>query len=99
MPCGRCRTILINHILSNIQPTTTYFISKGGRASGAGNHPDAFCHRELADLLDRAGQRGRLEGEPRPRQELRQKLHREGRQGLPHARLPLQVGRVNYIAL
>ena len=37
------------------------------------------------------GERGRLEGELDVGQELRQELHREGGQGLPHARLPLQV--------
>ena len=41
--------------------------------------------------MDVPGERGRLEGEPDVGQELRQELHREGGEGLPHARLPLQV--------
>ena len=45
------------------------------------------------------GERGRLEGELDVGQELRQELHREGGQGLPHARLPLQVILASYIVM
>ena len=51
-----------------------------------------FQHPEnKRNIRDVPGERGWLESEPDVGQELRQELHGEGGQGLPHARLPLQV--------